>query len=216
MPKGVRSPRGLPDADRRLSPSHRATIQNTPDPAPAPDGLPSIVQRARTSPGAVSPSEIVTLQRAIGMRAVGSLIAPPLDRERGGAAETETAPLEESDDRADSSAPPDSAALAADFGGGKGADGFAIRRPDQEDDQEQAPSGGKGHAGGLPGYLQLSGRAGDDDERAGYRQEIASFQARNPRERIVSRQRDVLDPGLAVDVGPDAHAGTLRRKGKGS
>ncbi|HEX5417670.1 MAG TPA: hypothetical protein VFZ25_18590 [Chloroflexota bacterium] len=111
MPKGAWSPRGMQDADRRLSPTSRATTQSTSDQAPASDGVPSIVRRAQTNPGTVSPSEIVALQRAIGMRAVGSLIAPTVNR--------------------------------ADIAGGKGADGFAIRRPAEDDDQEQAPSGGK-------------------------------------------------------------------------
>lgn len=192
MPKSARSPLSSQDTDQRLSSTHRPASENRPDLAAG--GLSGIVQRARLGPGAVSPAEIVALQRVIGMRAVGSLFSGALQRPRVGSA---AAPSE----------------------GGKGLDGFAIRTPGKADeDEENAPeqSGGKSLTGFLPRHLSVGGRASVEDERARYRQEIAEFQSRNPREAIVARQRDVLDPSGAVGVQTDDHSGTLRRKGKGS
>ena len=238
MPKGARSPLSSQDTDKRLASIHHAASASRTDPAAG--GLPGIVQRARVSPGTMSPAEIVTLQRAIGMRAVGSLFSETFARQRPAGppsfgppavdltqsrprvspgpvlqpdrtmAPTENPRSEDSeDDVAIATLTAGPSAAAAPSEGGKGLDGFAIRAPGKDDEDDRnapAPTGGKGP--GSP--------AADDDERARYHHEIAAFQSQNPREAIISRQRDVLDAPGAVGVQTDDHSGTLRRKGKGS
>lgn len=213
MPKSGRSLHPSQDPDKQLSSTHRGASESSPNEVSAEGGLTGTIRRFRAAPSLVSPTELVTLQRVVGMRAVGSLMFGSLQRQRT----DESFPSEPAAfDTAGSSS---SIANASSSVGGKGLDGFAIRAPGNEDEKSQdetEPTGGKGQDSPILRYLQTGGRAFGDDERARYHEEIATFQSQNPHEKIVARQRAVLDEPSGGGIRTDDQSGTLRRKGKDS